>query len=160
MISLTFFLGLACFCAAGSVEPSTAAISVATQTLSVEELAKIRSEAPAVALALDLALGATIWAEVKISTMGPVYELTRLSRQGYYKLELIQIVLLSAQGKTTLKKTLEKRKKGATLADIAKDYMLDYDELYEAALAIEEIVDRQYLPRLTEKRLRRDDEER
>lgn len=99
------------------------------------------------AKALDLALGATIWANVAISSSGPVAEMTRLVAEGYYKLELIQLVLMSAQAHQPLKRALEKRKKGAALFEIAAEYKLDYDKLYEEALAVEELVDGEYLPR-------------
>lgn len=160
MIALLLALGSALPVSAQEISASTAAVAVSTAAPSPEELRKIKDKAPPVALALDLAFGPAVWAEIKISTMGPVHELTRLVRQGHYKLEIIQLVLLSAKGKKTLKQTLEKRgKKKMALAAIAKDYKLDYDELYEAALAVQDIVDRQYLPRFPEKRLRRDEEE-
>lgn len=146
--------------AAPAVEHSTSTVAISTYGPTGGALERIKSEAPPVALALDLAFGATVWAEVRISTMGPIHEMTRLTRQGHYKLEIIQLVLLSAKGHKTLRQTVEKRKKGAKLSAIAKDYKLDYDELYESALAVQEILDRQYLPRFPERRLRREDEER
>ena len=108
-----------------------------------------------VAQALDLAFGATVWAQVRISTMGPVVDLTRLVRSGLYKLELIDLVLICAESGRPLQKAVEKRRKGAALAAIAKDYGLDYDRVHEAALAVEETVDREYLPRFPEKIPRR-----
>jgi hypothetical protein len=103
------------------------------------------------AQALDLALGATVWAQVRISTAGPAADLSRLVRSGFYKLELIQLVLMSAETGKPLQKTVEKRRKGAGLGAIAKDYGLDYDRIYEAALAVQETVDREYLPRFPER---------
>lgn len=120
---------------------------------------KEKPEAPKptpAAQAIALAIGAATWAEVKVSTEGPVMELTRLNLAGYYKLELIQLVLLSAQGKKTFKEAVEKRGKGASLRDISKDWGVDYDKLYESALAVEEFVDAQYLPRFPEGSLRRE----
>jgi hypothetical protein len=110
----------------------------------------------AAARAIALAIGATTWAEVKISTDGPVTELTRLNLAGYYKLELIQLVLLSAQGKKTFKEAVEKRGKGASLRSLSQEWGVDYDKLYESSLAVEEIVDAQYLPRFPERSLRRE----
>lgn len=120
-----------------------------------KEEERLRREPAPLALALDLAFGPTVWAEVKLSTSStPKIELTRLVRQGYYKLELIQLIMLSAEGRKTLKETLERRKKGAKLVEIALAYRLDYDRLYESALAVEEIVDKQYLPRFPQRRPR------
>ena len=40
----------------------------------------------------------------------------------------------------------------AKLAEISKEYKLDYDALYEEALALEELVDKEYLPRFLERK--------
>jgi hypothetical protein len=111
------------------------------------------------ALALDLAFGATFWNAVQVSTMGPVNDVSQLVREGYYKLEIIQLVMISQQGHQPLKKTVEKRKKGAELSKIAAESNIDYDELYESALAVEDVVDKQYLPRFPEKPPRKERDE-
>ena len=108
-----------------------------------------------VAQALDLAFGATVWAQVRISTNGPVVDLSRLVRGGFYKLELIDMVLICAEAGRPLQKAVQLRRKGTTLAAIAKDYGLDYDRVHVAALGVEEVVDREYLPRFPEKIPRR-----
>lgn len=132
---------------------------VQTDFLLLSGKKKKEKEEPApLALALNLAFGATIWAEVKISTNGPIVDMTKLVKEGYYKLELIQLILMSAEGRHPLKDTLKKRKKGEKLSRIAADYHLDYDKLYESALAVEELVDRDYLPRFPEKRPRKEEE--
>lgn len=109
-----------------------------------------------VAESIALALGTTVWAEVKVSTEGPVMDLTRLSLSGYYKRELIQLVLMCAKAKKPLKEAVERRAKGAALAEIASGWGLDPGEMYDAALAVEELVDRHYLPRFPERTLRRE----
>lgn len=114
-----------------------------------------KDEPTAIAQAVTLAFGATVWADVKISTMGSVVDLSRLNHDGFYKLELIQLVLLSAEGGQTLAQTVAKRRKGERLSHIAFDYNLDYDRLYEQALAVQDFVDELYLPRFPEKRLRK-----
>jgi hypothetical protein len=108
-----------------------------------------------VAQALDLAFGATVWAQVRVSTNGPVADLTGLVRAGFYKLELIEIVLMGAQKGRSLALVADQRRKGAKLSAIAKDYGLDYDRIHEAALAIQETVDKEYLPRFPERTPRR-----
>lgn len=114
---------------------------------------KPKPEPAPLALALDLAFGATVWQEVRISTHGPVGDLTKLVRDGHYKLELIELILMSARGHRALRDTVKKRGEGARLSRIAADYGLDYDEVHESALAIEELVDREYLPRFRERPL-------
>lgn len=108
-----------------------------------------------VAGAIDLALGATIWANVRVSTAGAALDITSLLGQGFYKREVIELVLLSAESRSGLFQNAEKRRKGEKLSEIAKDYKLDYDKVYEAALAVEELVDREYLPRLYKRRKER-----
>lgn len=114
----------------------------------------------AVAQAVELAFGATTWAQIHISTMGPVMDLTRLYDQGYYKLELIELVLMSARAQKTLAQTVAKRRTGERLSRIAFDYGLDYDRLYEQALRVQDVVDRVYLPRFPQRKPRppRDDQ--
>ncbi|MBI5631187.1 MAG: hypothetical protein HY921_09930 [Elusimicrobia bacterium] len=107
-------------------------------------------QAPPLALALDMAFGPAVWAEVKISTTGPVAELSGLVKEGYYKLEIIQLVLMSVQARRPLKEAVKKRSDGAKLSDIAAGYKLDYDKLYDSALAVEALVDKEYLPRFPE----------
>ena len=121
---------------------------------------KPKEAPPPLALALDLAFGATLWTEVKVSTHGPVADMTKLIKEGYYKLEIIELVLMSSQGRRPLKETLKKRKEGARLSEIAVQYRLDYDKVYESALAVQEIVDREYLPRFPERRLSPEREDR
>lgn len=120
---------------------------------------KRKASAP-VALALDLAFGATVWAQVQVSTNGPVADLTALVRRGHYKLEIIEMILMSVRGGRPLKETVERRRKGAKLEKIALDYHLDYDKVHEAGLAVQEIVDRDYLPRFPETRPRMREEQR
>ena len=118
-----------------------------------------RLEPSPVALALHLAFSTTFWQEVQISTSGPVSDLSQLSRDGYYKLEIIELLLMSHEARKPLSATVAKRKKGAALADIAADYHLEYGKVYESALAVQEIVDKQYLPLYPEKRPRRERDE-
>lgn len=103
------------------------------------------------ARAVALAFGATTWAEVSVSTMGPVFDLNRLVGQGFYKRELIELVLMSAAAKRPLEQAAEKRRKGARLRAIALDYNLDYARIVERALAVEEAVDKRYLPLFPER---------
>lgn len=144
---------LAALLIAGAVQAASA------QTMDWRRPHKPKEDPPPIALALDLTFSATFWNEVQVSTMGAVADLTELSRAGCYKLEIIQLVLMSRQGHQPLAKTFEKRRKGAALESIAAGYGLDYDKLYESALAVQEIVDRDYLPRFPEKRPRKERDE-
>ncbi len=110
------------------------------------------SPAP-LAQALGLVFGPRVWLEVGLSS-APVAELSRLVEEGYYKLEMLQLLLMSARGRRPLREALERRKKGSRLSEIAALYRLDYDRLYESALAVEELLDREYLPRFRERPLR------
>lgn len=109
--------------------------------------------------ALTLAFPTTFFAEVKISTAGPVVELSRLNREGFYKLELIELLLMSRKAGKPLQAGVERRRKGDTLRAIAVSWGLDFDALYDAALAVEELVDRDYLPRYPQRPPRKERDE-
>lgn len=111
------------------------------------------------ALALNLAFGDTFWNQVQVSTMGPVNDVSLLVREGYYKLEIIQMIMISQKGRQPLRKTVEKRRKGEALSRIAAQANIDYDDLYESALAIQDLVDKQYLPRFPDKPPRKERDE-
>lgn len=145
------FLALALLCA--GLDAASA------QSIDWRRPKKGKEDPAPIALALDLAFSTTFWNEVQVSTMGAVSDLSALSRAGFYKLELIQLVLISREGHEALAKTVEKRRKGASLEALAAGRGLSYDKLYESALAVSEIVDRDYLPRFPEKRPRKERDE-
>ncbi len=118
-----------------------------------------RQDPAPVAQAIELAFGATVWAQVQVSTMGAVVDLSRLYRDGFYKLELIELVLMSAESRKTLAATVQKRRKGERLSRLALDYGLDFDRLEEQALRIQDVVDRLYLPRFPAKKPKRERED-
>lgn len=107
---------------------------------------------PAAASALDRVFGPEVWAAVEISTAGPAADLAQLSREGFYKLEMIQLVMIAAESRRPLSRILEKRRKEEKLSQIASGLGLDYDKLYDESLAVQEIVEREYLPRFEEPR--------
>lgn len=141
-------------------EPSDASSAAAMDSLAKPEVdgAPARPLAP-VARAVELAFGATTWAVVRVSTAGAAADLSRYSSQGFYKRELIELVLMSAEARRQLSVAVEKRKQGARLADIALEYNVDYGRIVERALAIEDVVDRVYLPMFPERRPRKEREE-
>jgi hypothetical protein len=112
---------------------------------------KAKDEPAAVAQAVELAFGATTWAQVLVSTAGPVIELSRLVREGFYKRELITLTLIAAKSKTPLFELVAARRKKAALSELSFSRGLDYDAIYESALAVEAIVDKQYLKRFPQR---------
>lgn len=148
--------------AAVSVAPSTAPLAVAPSTAPVAEppavfsqAVRLRDEPVDYAQAISLAFGATFFTQVQVSTSGAVVDLSRLARQGFYKRELIELLLMSAKSRKPLRELAELRaKKKKSLRDIASSSGVDYDAVYEAALRIETTVDQDYLPRFPERRPR------
>lgn len=108
------------------------------------------------AQAIALAFSSTFFHEVQVSTMGAVVDLSRLSYRGFYKLELIELLLLSSRAKKPFPALAERRAKGEALRALAVSHGVDYDRLYDAAVAVEEIVDRDYLPRFKRRQLRKE----
>jgi len=138
--------------------PATAAPPEPAAVFTPERKAK-DEPAPA-AQAIALAFGATFFVEVKISTEGAVTDLSRLAHEGFYKRELITLLLISAKAKKSLRDVVAlRKKKDQTLRVIATSYGLDYDKIYDAALAVEEVVDRDYLPRFPQRRPRKESDE-
>ena len=152
---------------AAAAAPARAQVPMAADNRADEALVeatakpkKAREEPAApVARALQLAFGATFFAEVQVSTNGAVVDLSRLSREGFYKLELIQLLMLSAKTRTPLAALADRRRKGEPLRDLAFKSGMDYDKLYDASLAVQEIVDRDYLPRFPQRRPRKERDE-
>ncbi|MEK7746596.1 MAG: hypothetical protein AAB576_08020, partial [Elusimicrobiota bacterium] len=68
-------------------------------------------------------------------------EIDRFVGRGYYRLEMIQTVLLAERSRTTLGLLDERREKGESLRDIAQSLSVDFDALYEEALRLEREVE-------------------
>ncbi len=109
-------------------------------------------EAP-LALALNLAFGTTVWTQVQVSTAGPVADVTRLVYEGYYKREIIEMIVMSADARRPLKEVLAMRHEGRELSSIAATLGLDADAEEDAAIRVEDVVDRDYLPLFPEHKL-------
>jgi len=115
---------------------------------------RLKDEPVHYAQAISLAFGATFFTEVRISTSGAVTDLSRLAHDGFYKRELIELLLISAKGRKPLADLAKRRKKGEALRAIAKSCGVDYDAVYAAALDIESYVDDDYLPHFPQRRSR------
>ncbi len=141
-------------------EASTAAVAGSSWPARIADIvpppaAKRPRHAPPLAESLERVFGPDLWAKVEASTAGAAGDVTELLRQGFYKSEVIQLVMLSAEAGRSLRSTVERRLKGASLARIALDYGIAYDAFFERALVVEGIVDRDYMPRFPERRARR-----
>lgn len=97
------------------------------------------------ALATSLAFDATTWASVEVST-SPAADLSSMLRRGYYKLELIQAVLLASKAKASLKDVAAAHDKGKSMRDLAKEKQVDFDALYEEALRLDQDVVEKLFP--------------
>ena len=98
-------------------------------------------------LAVSLAFDATTWAAVQAST-NPAADLSALVKRGYYKLELIEAVLVASKAKAPLKAIVALHDKGKTLREVAKTRDVDFDPLYEEALRVDERVTGELLPEI------------
>ncbi len=138
-----------------AVAASTAAAKAEEPAAVFSQAVKLKDEPVAYAQAISLAFGATFFTEVQVSTNGAVTDLSRLAHDGFYKRELIELLLMSAKSRKPLRELAELRaKKKKALREIAQTCKLDYDAIYEAALSIERVVDRDYLPHFPERRPR------
>lgn len=91
--------------------------------------------------ALVLAFGPQALASVGLST-APARDLTHLAYRGFYKLELIQLILMSRGSAKPFKEIVKTREEGKSLEAMAGSLKLDYAGLYEEALGIDAEVER------------------
>ena len=96
-------------------------------------------------LATSLVFDTTTWVAVGAST-APVQELSDLLRRGYYKFELIELVLVAQRGSTPLKELVKARDKGKALRELAVERSVDFDAVYEDALALDARLTGRILP--------------
>lgn len=107
----------------------------------------VREQMPILPLALaaSLAFDTTTWASVGVSSV-PAKDLSALLKRGYYKLELLQAVLVASRAKVPLKDVTAAHDKGQALREVAQAKGLDFDSVYEEALAIDKRVIDELLP--------------
>lgn len=98
-----------------------------------------------IALAASLAFDATTWAAVQVSTV-PAKDITGLLKRGYYKLELLQAVLVASKAKVALKDITAAHDKGQSMREIASAKGLDFDAVYDEALTLDRRVVDELLP--------------
>ena len=99
-----------------------------------------RATATPLALALSLSYDATTWAQVGVSTAAPAGELSRLVARGFYKLELIEMILIAKGAGKTLFYLSTRRDKGESLRKIAESYSLEFDALYDQSVRDDRLV--------------------
>lgn len=149
---MTRFLMIAFLALAAGPAKAQVGVGLSPDSLGLGRPQRRAARIPPVAAALDRVFGPEAWTAVQISTAGPAAEMAQLSRDGYYKRELIELVLIAAAARRPLSSVLEKRRKEEPLSLIAGGFGLDYESLHEEALAVEEIMDREYLPRYENQR--------
>ncbi|MBI5595027.1 MAG: hypothetical protein HY928_02940 [Elusimicrobia bacterium] len=93
------------------------------------------------ALALSLAFDATTWAAVGVSS--PSVEVPELLARGYYRLEVLELVLMAkASGKRLLDLRTRRTKDGRTLRQLAEESGVSYDEVSDQAHVLAGAVER------------------
>jgi len=103
------------------------------------------------AMGLSLVFDTTTWSEVKVSTADPARVMAKLLRQGCYRLEIIQLVLMARGSGKALAELTAKRKDGkTTLRDLSRELGIDYDPLVERArvLAAQVEAEMEYVSRI------------
>jgi hypothetical protein len=97
----------------------------------------------ALGLALASSFKRSTWEKVGISTTTPAADMDRLLAAGFYRLELVQLILLADQlGARLSELTIQRRKVKKTLREIAESAHVDYDAFYEDSLKTAERVQR------------------
>jgi len=107
---------------------------------SSDSVAVARAASTPLALALSLSYDSTTWAQVGVSTAAPAAELARFVVRGFYKLELIEMILIAKRSGKTLSYLSTRRDKGETLRKIAESFSLDFDGLYDQSVQDDRLV--------------------
>jgi len=112
------------------------AIGAGPEAFGLEE-EKDRRPPPAapLPLAVSLALDATAWARVGVSTAASA-DVAALMGRGYYRLEILQLALLAERSGKRLSELTQRRDKDESLRDIAKSLSVEFDEVYDRAQAL------------------------
>lgn len=76
------------------------------------------------------------WIQMGLSSSSIREDLTQLFYRGFYRLELIQLVLMAKETSQKLENLLQERRRRARLSEIAEKNHLQYPAIYENALQI------------------------
>ncbi len=108
-----------------------------------KEKKKKRSELTPMSLAITLVFDLKTWSAIGVSTSAPAGEISSMLGDGYYRLELLQLILMAERsGKHISLLTAERTKSKKSLRDLAKELGLEYDSLYDEAVSRSREVDR------------------
>lgn len=100
------------------------------------------------AMALSQYFSSSTLYEVFESTE-PEKQVTGYMRHGFYKQEIIKLILISEKTKVSFKKLSKERDKGKTFEDFAKRYSIDLYELFEKSLNIKKDIETKLPPPVT-----------
>ncbi len=144
-------LGLALLASGLSGEPARAAVDVGAglgPDMFAYRARRVPHQTPAhpIAMALEDLFGERLWESVEISTNGPAFDISHVMRRGYYKLEVIQLILMSVEAELTLAHAFKRREKGVPLSELAGSLGLDFEDIYEKSLAVQKRLDEEFLP--------------
>ncbi len=96
--------------------------------------------------ALALYFSSATWASIQVSTSAPEKDITVYLYAGYYRQEIIQLIILAEKTGRPLKELAKEREKGGSLSAMAKKAGLDFNEFFEKSLEIRNKIDTQFLP--------------
>lgn len=104
---------------------------------------KKRNKLTPMSLAITLVFDSNTWSKIGVSTSAPVGEIASLLGAGYYRLELLQLILMADRsGKHISLLTADRAKEKKSLRQMAKEFGLEYDSLYDEAVSLSRKVDR------------------
>ncbi len=86
-------------------------------------------------LAVSLSFSSATWAAVGISTSAPHRDMAKMMHNRYYRLEVVQMILMAERSGKKLKEIARLHVKKKTLRDIAGDLDLKYETVLEDAIA-------------------------
>lgn len=142
-VSLPVLMAAGLLTAPAAAQVPSASPDPGLATLDPKAKEKKRSELTPMSLAITLVFDLKTWSAVGVSTSAPAGEISSMLGDGYYRLELLQLILMAERsGKHISLLTAERTKSKKSLRDMAQELGLEYDSLYDEAVSRSREVDR------------------
>ncbi|MFH2201865.1 MAG: hypothetical protein ABIJ96_02005 [Elusimicrobiota bacterium] len=129
---------LVCLCAAAAdaaAQPAAPAEEAPVSFFGERKKDPPKPQPTPTTLAISLSFSSATWAAVGISTDAPHVEIARLLHRKRYRFELIQMILLAEAAGKSFDYVDARHDKKMRLRDLAQEFGVDFDSLYERAVA-------------------------
>lgn len=104
---------------------------------------KKKNQLTPMSLAITLVFSSQTWSAIGVSTAAPAEDIAVMFGDGHYRLEILQLIVMAKRsGKHISLLTADRAKEKKSLRQMAKEFGLEYDSLYDEAVSLSRKVDR------------------